>query len=385
MAARTGFVVRRLLSALCLTGVAFLLAGTGALDARQQPDDSALERSAERLRALQKEADALAAQQRTLLGELRTLELERQISIEQLGRIEKERTAVEQQMTAAELRADELAQAATAQVPEVEAQLVQLYKQGRAGYWRLLLSAHDLDALGRAYRAAAMMTIVARARAEEHDATLDALARERQALQVRADEIAALEAEARRARSAAEKAVAARTALVNSIDTRRDLNATLMGELQAAQERLQASLSGLGTGVAPALPLHPFRGDLPWPVRGNIVRPFGRQPHGAGGTLVSNGIEIAAAEGQPVRAVHEGSIAFAGPFSGYGNLVIVEHGSGSHSLYGYLGAVEVRNGQRISAQAMLGASGRNAGGTPGLYFELRVDGAAVDPVQWLRR
>jgi murein hydrolase activator len=301
MTARTGAGAGRRLSVLCLAGLACLVPpGEGAV-ARQQRDDAALSRSAERLRALQREADALAAEQRTLLGELRKLELERQIAVEELARIERERVVVEEQLAGAERRADELAQAAATQLPQVEAQLVQLYKQGRAGYWRLLLSTGDLATLGRAYRAAAMMTLVARARAEEHYATLDALVAERKALQARADELAVLEAEARRARAASEKAVAARTALVSAIDARRDLNAQLIGELQAAQERLQASLSGLGSGALPALPLRPFRGDLPWPARGAIARPFGRQPQGAGEVLVSNGIEIAVAEGQPVR------------------------------------------------------------------------------------
>jgi murein hydrolase activator len=358
-----------------------------ALDgaASVQRGDAALERSAERLRALQKEADALAAEQRTLLGELRKLELQRQISTAQLERIEQERAAIEQQITDAERRADELAQAAASQLPEVELQLVQLYKQGRAGYWRLLLNAEDLRALGRAYRTAAVMTVVARTHVEEHYATLDALAAERKSLQARAEEIAALETEARRARGAIEQAVAARTALVDAIDTRRDLNAQLLGELQAAQDRLQASLASLGSTAPAVLPLNPFRGDLPWPLRGTVARPFGRQSDHAGNALVSNGIEIAAPEGQPVTAVHDGNVAFAGPFSGYGNLVIVDHGSRAHSLYGYLGGIDVQSGQRLPQQGRVGTSGRNPAGTPALYFELRVDGAAVDPLQWFRR
>jgi murein hydrolase activator len=367
----------------CLTTA--LVLGPPGLSGGQERDEAALKRTADRLRALQKEADALASEQRTLLVELRKLELERQIGIEQVARIEQERQTVQKQIQAAALRADELAVAAASQLPEVEAQLVQLYKQGRAGYWRLLLSASDLQALGRAYRTAAMMTAVARARADEHYMTLDALAAERKALQARAEELETLASEARRARAAADKAVAARTALVNSIDTRRDLNAQLIGELQSAQERLQASLSGLGATGAALVPIGPFRGDLPWPVQGKVARPFGRQPDGDGNALVSNGVEIAVPEGQIVRAVHDGSVAFAGPFSGYGNLVIVDHGANSYSLYGYLTAIDVSSGQRVQPQARVGTSGRNPSGTPALYFELRVDGAAVDPVQWFRR
>ena len=351
---------------------------------------AAAKRTEDRLRALQREADALAAQERTVLVELRKLEVERQISVEQLNRVERERTEVQRQLDVAESRAAALAQAAATQLPDVEARLEQLYKMGRAGYWRLLLNVDDLQALGRAYRTASTLTEIDRARVQEYYATLDALASERKALQARAEEISGLQAEAVRARAAAEKAVAARTALVSAIDARRDLNAELVGELQAAQEKLQGSLTqmeagGRGAAVTP-LPLRPFQGDLPWPTAGKVLRPFGRQPSSRFGTaIVRNGMEIEAQEGQPVRNIHEGTVAFADQFEGYGNLVIVDHGSRAYSLYGYLNSVGATRGQRLDPQAVVGTVGRNPGGNPALYFELRVDGAAVDPLQWLKK
>src|SRR5262245_3828393 len=350
---------------------------------------AAAKRTEERLRGLQKEADALAAQERTVLVELRKLEVERQISVEELARIERERADVQRKLDAAESRAAALAQAAATQLPDVEARLEQLYKMGRAGYWRLLLNVDDLQALGRAYRTASTLTEIDRARVQEYYATLDALATERKTLQSRAEEITGLQAEAVRARAAAEKAVAARTALVSAIDARRDLNAELVGELQAAQEKLQGSLTqmeaGRGAAVTP-LPLRPFQGDLPWPTAGRVLRPFGRQPTSRFGTaIVRNGMEIEAQEGQPVRSIHEGTVAFADQFEGYGNLVIVDHGSRAYSLYGYLNSVGATRGQRLDPQAVVGTGGRSRGRNAALYFELRVDGAAVDPLQWLKK
>ena len=350
---------------------------------------AAARRTEERLRTLQREADALAAQQRTVLSDLRKLEVERQIAVEQLAKIDRDRTEVQKKLDDAEARAAALAEEAATQLPDVEARLAQLYKMGRAGYWRLLLNAEDLDALGRAYRTASAMTEIDRARVRQHYATIDALANERKALQDRANEIAGLQAEAVRARAAADKAVAARNALVDAIDERRDLNAELVSELQAAQQKLQGSLSqiegGRGTAAAP-LPLRPFQGDLPWPAPGRVLRPFGRQPTSRFGTaIVRNGMEIGAVEGQPVRSIHEGTVAFADKFEGYGNLVIVDHGSRAYSLYGYLGSIGASRGQRVDQAAVLGTSGLDPSGNPSLYFELRVDGAAVDPLQWLKK
>jgi murein hydrolase activator len=96
-------------------------------------------------------------------------------------------------------------------------------------------------------------------------------------------------------------------------------------------------------------------------------------------------VEIAAREAQPVRAVHEGVVAFADQFTGYGNLVIVEHGDGAFSLYGHLGSMEIQKGAKVELQTLLGQVGRNPNGTPALYFELRIDGKPVDPLQWLQK
>jgi len=393
MSHRTRFV-RRAASRVLLTAAVAAAATAAALPAQnalpQERDRAAAaaKRTEERIRSLHREADALAAQERTLLADLRRLEIEREISVEQLAKVERERVDVQRQLEEAEAKADALAQIAAAQLPDIESRLVQLYKMGRAGHWRLLMSVDDLQALGRAYRTVSTLNAIDRARVNEHYATLDALARERKRLQERAAAVETLKAEAARARAAADRAIASRTALVSSIDARRDLNAQLTGELQAAQTKLQASIAQMdaGRGAAPSLDLKLFQGDLPWPARGTILRHFGRQPSSRFGTaIVRNGMEIAVPEGQPVRNVHEGTVAFADQFAGYGNLVIVDHGARAYSLYGYLGALGTSQGLRLDAQTVVGTAGRNPAGNSALYFELRVDGTAVDPLQWLKK
>lgn len=367
---------------------------TGGPHAAQSPSqeksraEAAAKRANERIRALQQEADALASQEQTLLVELRKLEVERQLKVEQLAKIDRDLQDTQRKLADASARAEALRKAAEEERPEVEGRLVQLYKMGRAGYWRLMLDVDDLRSMGRAYRTAAAMTQIDRNKVQQHQRTLAALDAERKALQARTKEIAVLKEEAARARAAIDRAVAARSQLVDAIDARRDLNAQLTSELQAAQQRLQASLANFDAkGSSPiALPFRPFQGALPWPVRGTVAQRFGRQSNPRFGTeMVRNGIEISAAEGQPVHSVHEGTVAYADQFTGYGNLVIVDHGDRAYSLYGYLSSLGVTRGDRVDPQAELGTSGRNPSGTPTLYFELRVDGKPVDPLQWLKR
>jgi len=123
-------------------------------------------RATERLAALQKESEALVKQEQTLLVELRKLEVERQIKIEELAGIEREAAGVQQQLQRATERLDALKSDAQRQEPDLERRLVQLYKMGRVGYWRMLLDVNDVRDLGRAYRTASALNRIDRDRVE---------------------------------------------------------------------------------------------------------------------------------------------------------------------------------------------------------------------------
>jgi septal ring factor EnvC (AmiA/AmiB activator) len=350
--------------------------------AQAPAQDDLSRRATERLGVLQRESDALATQERTLLVELRKLELDRQIKSEKLAEIDRESAQVQAQLADAETRATALAAQVETERPDIEARFVQMYKLGRFGYWRMLLDVDSLRELGRAYRTASALGQIDRDRLEQHRRNIAALDAERNTLRQRASDLAGLRQQADAARAEVARAVAAHATLVKSIDARRDLNAELAGELQQARDRLQSEFSRMQQGAAPAgLPIRPFRGALPWPADGI---PLYRARRG-GAATTRNGIELSLPAGAPVKAVHEGTVAFADQFNGYGNLVIVDHGDDAFSLYGNLESVAVHKGDHVTAGSTIGSSGRDPAGNPSLYFELRIDGQPVDPLQWLKR
>jgi septal ring factor EnvC (AmiA/AmiB activator) len=338
-------------------------------------------RATERLQALQREADRLASEERTLLGDLRKAELERQIKAEELKRVDADAAKVQAELDATSARMNALQASARAELPGLQQRLVEIYKLGQARYLRLLLSTPDLRRLGQSTRTVAALAKLDRDRAATHAQTLAEVTKERKALEARRAELATLRAAVDKAQAAAQRAAQAKSDLIRDIDKKRDLNAQLSGELQTAQQKLQATLRDLATG-APAveaqLPLRPFRGALEWPVGGAVTRRFGRGS-------AANGIEIAASSGADALAVHDGTVAFAGAFSGFGNLVIVDHGAQTFSLYGDLLDIAVTKGARIEHGQPVGTAGPIPSGSEGIYFELRVDGHPVDPLQWLRK
>ena len=130
---------------------------------------------------------------------------------------------------------------------------------------------------------------------------------------------------------------------------------------------------------APALKV----GGLGWPVSGNLLARYGgRLPDGR----ASTGVLIGAPSGTPVTAVADGTVVFSEWMTGYGLILILDHGNGYMSLYAHNDSLLKDSGDRVKrgdAVARVGTSGGQ--GQAALYFELRRNGQPVDPSSWLQR
>ena len=226
-------------------------------------------RATDRLRALHDQADDLAADERTILGQLRRLELERQIRIEEVRQADADVAAIVEAIALTDSQIARFVADRDTERPRLQARLVEIYKLGRGRYLRLLLSTSDLRRLGHASRTVAALAMSDRERIARYERRLGELSAARQAQSSRQQLLAGHRAAAAQAQAAATRAVAERNAMVREIDQKRDLNAQLAGELQAAHQKLESMLR---VGTAPALPIGPFRGALPWPAIGAVGR-----------------------------------------------------------------------------------------------------------------
>ena len=366
---------------LCLCGLLLSSPVDGQSDPKAQAD-----RAAARIKSLQAESDRLATQSRTVFNELRRLEIDREIKQAEAAKAMTELARVTADRDRVETRLKALEATRIAQTPGVRERLIELSKHGRAGYVQLLLASNDVRAIGRMARGVAAVAEMDRVRLETHRRTLAAERDALNELDQKYDMVAAMQKEAARARASVEAAVAARNRLLQDLDQQRDLAARFVSELQQAQAQLEETLAATATGSpAAALPIRPFKGDLPWPIPGEVTARFGRQPAGRFGTsIVRNGIEVGAVEGAEATAVHEGTVAYAAPFSGFGTLVIVDHGSSAFTVYGHLLDAAVKPGTNVSRGTPLGHVGPAPSGGAALYFEVRIDGRPVDPLEWLR-
>ena len=131
-------------------------------------------------------------------------------------------------------------------------------------------------------------------------------------------------------------------------------------------------------------PFSSLRGRLTWPVGGQLLHDFG-QPR-AGSTVKWNGVVLAAARGREVRAVYHGRVVFADWLAGMGLLVIVDHGEGYMTLYGYNETILKSTGDWVAPGDAIATVGNSGGQSEaGLYFEIRKGTRPVSPRTWVSK
>jgi murein hydrolase activator len=294
----------------------------------------------------------------------------------------------------ADLFDKELALSETAQ--RLRRGLVRYYKMRSVGGPELFFSARTFGELFA--RSQYVARLVYRERLE-----LESLATERQqlaenaaTLEGRRREVEGLQLEKRREEERLQRQGAAANAELGELRDERTTRERRVRELEEAQaairrmiERMeQERLRGKEQGKRPAFAgdLGPMRGHLDWPVRGDVLSDFGYEVHPKYGTRVKqNGIDIAAAEGTPIRAVAPGVAVYVDWLPGYGRTVILDHGSGYYTLYAHASSVSVARGAKVKEGQVIAAVGDtdSVKGTC-LHFEVRQGEKALNPREWLR-
>jgi septal ring factor EnvC (AmiA/AmiB activator) len=164
------------------------------------------------------------------------------------------------------------------------------------------------------------------------------------------------------------------------IETREELEKMISG----LAEKREKSLAALREAELLKKTFYEKRGNLPWPAEGTVVSQFGRRKHAdLNITVINSGIKIRTSPSSPVRSVERGTVIYAADFRSYGQTVIVDHGGDSYSVYGLMGNLLVKEGEKIPLGKILGASSPEEGSQ--IYFELRNQGKSENPLLWLKQ
>jgi peptidoglycan DL-endopeptidase CwlO len=267
-----------------------------------------------------------------------------------------------------------------ASIATLENRLIEIYKSGETDTLSVVLNADGFeDLVQRADYLGAL---------EDRDSTIvdrvrelrDEMQRTVERVKDARDEIARRKQELERTRAALE----ARTAELDA--ARRQHQATL-SEVRGQRKQLEGDLTEISEQIAerlgsgsplPAGPIQPGSGGMIWPVNGPVTSGFGWR-----WGRMHEGIDIAVPSGTPIRAAQSGTIVLAGYTGGYGNYTCVDHGGGLSTCYAHQSSYARTSGSvgQGTVIGYVGCTGHCYGDH--LHFEVRVNGAAVDPLGYL--
>ncbi len=146
-------------------------------------------------------------------------------------------------------------------------------------------------------------------------------------------------------------------------------------------EELRRAIDDIPAELEPPKSFRALRGKLPWPVKGRLVQRYGQRSQA--GNRGAQGVVLRARAGLEVRAIAYGRVVFADWLRGFGQLIIIDHGGGYMSLYGYNQSLLREPGEWVSSGDPIATVGDSGGQAEyGLYFEIRREGQPLNPARW---
>ncbi|HVH67027.1 MAG TPA: peptidoglycan DD-metalloendopeptidase family protein [Gemmatimonadales bacterium] len=290
-----------------------------------------------------------------------------------------------------------LAQDALAEKRAVlERRLVDIYKRGPLYAYQVLLAAESFGDLLSRYKYLYLVSRQDRLLANDMSKLQRRIARERQTLVDARDALARRKSERReeldryltlereRQASLRETRRSAREAQLRLSELERGEKS--LNDRIAALERARREAEARGAATATAAITTADLGQLDWPVQGRIVYQFGTATGPNNTRIPWHGIGIAAPVGTPVHAIAGGTVSLAGSLGTYLKSVLIDHGGGYYSFYGYLSDATVAKGERVAKGQVVGhVGGGSSDQGPHLHFEIRGQGGiALDPTNWLK-
>lgn len=321
---------------------------------------------------------------REIAVKLHTIQVELDAANAELDRIHSEEDKVNAQIKQIELELEAARKQLLERQDLLNKRIRAIYIHGQLNYLEVIMGsknfsdfANRLELLKRVIRSDYNLIQDIRVRQEQIQAKMNELSLQKQ-------ELEKLAAEATKAQQAIEMKRAEQQAVMDSAKAQRDAAEQMEQDLIASSERIRQQIQAhQGGGMEPQVI---GSGILGYPCSGPITSPFGYRIHPIFGTTIyHSGIDIGADEGTPVHAADSGVVIYSGSgLTGYGNVVIIDHGNGLSTLYAHNSALLVSEGESVSKGQVVAYSGMTGYATgPHVHFEVRVNGSPTDPMGYL--
>jgi septal ring factor EnvC (AmiA/AmiB activator) len=364
-------------------GLLILLIAVSPLPAQKSSREQELAGIRLRIARLTQQLEAARRAQSGLQGEIAAVDLDLKLQETRIAEAAAARDLAARRVAAGEREVQRLEGALDTARGGLQRSLTGLYRLGRQGYLRLVLSLKPGQRLLPAVRLMRYLARRDRAAIDRYQEAQTRLGAERDHLVARREETERWIGSERVRRQQLVAVREHKQSLLARFEKESRTLTVQATELAGREKKLAAFLdllSGRTQGSPAGTPMQQFRGVLDWPVEGKVTAGFGSILDPRYHTQVPhNGVDLAvAAPGAPVKAVFPGKVLYAAPFQGYGDTVIVQHPGRVFTLYAGLSAMRVGKEDMVSLGDAVGLAADK------LYFEIRVENRPEDPLGWLR-
>lgn len=357
---------------------------------KRQAKEAELSQLRTRIDALRSDLNKVRDRYDSMRGELRDLE-QRITSIRKhIAELDAQVDLQEGKLRTLEHKQQRLNNDLDEQRDHLARQLRAAYVVGRQDYMKILLNQEEPNAVGRVVTYYSYLNRARIERIASITTTLDELAAVKADITTETQQLQQMRTSAAEEKHNLEATRNKRTVLVSKLKGEISSKDQQLARLMSDEKELQKLIAALSRALEDIPPdiegksFEALKGKLGWPVKGPFLAQYGARRNI--GSLSWQGVLISAPEGQQVRAVSQGRVAFAEWLRGYGLLLIIDHGNGYMSLYGYNQSLYRNVGDWVKAGDIVAAVGSSGGqDQSGLYFEIRHNGKPTNPSQWCRR
>ncbi len=384
-------IILKLLVILVFAGNGFYVLADSFDDDNREQREQELQQLKTKIKNIRSELDKVRTLHDKVSQELRTTEINISKRVNNLNQLKRKLRRQNKRLRQLQKQRRELNKDLVTQRDLLGQQVRTAYTIGKQEYLKLLLNQENPNAIGRVLTYYDYFNQARSERIDTSTQTLRSLEQIKKRIRQENKTLQNLKQQQLAEKKNLEASYQARAIVIAQLSKDIEHKDGALQQMLANEKQLERVLNVISDSMPEILaaagkhqPFATLKGKLYWPALGAVKNLFGKSRKTA--KLKWNGVIIKARQGNNVRAISHGRVAYADWLRGYGLLVIIDHGDGYMSLYGHNENIRKETGDWVDEGEIIGSVGNTGGqAKAGLYFEIRKNGKPANPKIWCRK
>lgn len=359
-------------------------------------ENQRLKKIEQQIKSVKDEINNLQKKEIGYLETLHTIEKLLQDAEKELQTIEKDLDFAQKEIKAAEDEVVIEKEKLKEKTKLLESRLREIYKDRLTGYLEILFNSESFSDFLTRFRYIKYILSLDAEVINDIRQQMNKIENNKINLENREEILSLLKKEVEKEKENIEFSIKSKKSIINKIDSQKETYLKSLKELEQSSQEIKNIIERIykqqegdskkaSQKEVPTITLQPKKGILALPIQGKLISEYGKQKNTDFNTDTFNsGIDISAPLGQVVHAAGSGEVIYTGNIKGYGQIIIIDHGGRTTTLYAHLSKIIIDIGDKVKKGQSIGQVGDSGGvSSTRLHFEVRVEGKPTDPMNWL--